>query len=103
LANAVHVSQGKALDVASLLGWLHAEWGIQRLLVEGGGEVTGAFFKAGLVDEVNLTLCPILIGGREAPTLADGEGLPLDRAFGMKISRCKQVGQEVFVTLVRSA
>lgn len=103
LANAVHVSQGKALDVASLLGWLHAEWGIQRLLVEGGGEVNGAFFKAGLVDEVNLTLCPILIGGREAPTLADGEGLPLDRAFGMKISRCKQVGQEVFVTLVRSA
>jgi riboflavin-specific deaminase-like protein len=103
LADAIHVSEGKALDVASLLGWLHAEWGIRRLLVEGGSEVNGAFFKAGLVDEVNLTLCPILIGGRTAPTLADGEGMPLDRAFGMKISRCKQVGEEVFLTLVRSS
>jgi riboflavin-specific deaminase-like protein len=102
LADAVHVSEGSTLDVASVLCWLRTEWGIQRLLVEGGSEVNGAFFKAGLVDEVNLTLCPILIGGRTAPTLADGEGMPLDRAFGMKISRCKRVGQEVFLNLVRA-
>lgn len=102
VADAVHVSEGKALDVVSLVRWLRVEWGVQRLLVEGGAEVNGAFFQAGIVDEVNLTLCPILIGGRTAPTLADGEGMPLDRAFGMKISRCKQVGQEVFLTLVRA-
>lgn len=101
MADAVHVSEGSALDVASLLRWLRVERGVTRLLVEGGAEVNGAFFMAGLVDEVHLTLCPIVLGGRTAPTLADGEGLPLDRAFGMTISRCKRVGQEVFLTLVR--
>ena len=56
------------------LRWLRAKWGVKRLLCEGGGELNDALFRAGLVDEIHLTLCPKIFGGRTAPTIADGLG-----------------------------
>ncbi|MFC6727543.1 dihydrofolate reductase family protein, partial [Natronoarchaeum mannanilyticum] len=48
--------------------------GIDRLMVEGGGELIFSLFEDGLVDELSVFVGPKLIGGRDAPTLADGEG-----------------------------
>ncbi|MFD1569937.1 2,5-diamino-6-(ribosylamino)-4(3H)-pyrimidinone 5'-phosphate reductase [Halorubrum laminariae] len=48
--------------------------GIDRLMVEGGGEVIYSCFAAGLVDELHVYVGSMVIGGRNAPTLADGEG-----------------------------
>lgn len=48
--------------------------GIERLMVEGGGELIFSLFDADLVDELSLYVGALLIGGRDAPTLADGEG-----------------------------
>jgi 2,5-diamino-6-(ribosylamino)-4(3H)-pyrimidinone 5'-phosphate reductase len=48
--------------------------GIDRLMVEGGGELLFSLFEAGLVDELSAFVGPTVIGGREAPTMADGEG-----------------------------
>jgi 2,5-diamino-6-(ribosylamino)-4(3H)-pyrimidinone 5'-phosphate reductase len=52
---------------------LEAE-GIDRLLVEGGGEVLFSAFEAALVDEFTVFVGSVVIGGRDAPTLADGTG-----------------------------
>ncbi len=71
--------------------------GIDRLLVEGGGEVNMAFWEAGLVDEVYLTLCPVVIGGRNAPTAADGTGFATDRFRKLRLIESRRVGQEVFL------
>jgi 2,5-diamino-6-(ribosylamino)-4(3H)-pyrimidinone 5'-phosphate reductase len=43
-------------------------------MVEGGGEVIYSCFDAGLVDELHVYVGSMVIGGRDAPTLADGEG-----------------------------
>jgi len=48
--------------------------GVDRLLTEGGGELIYSLFAAGLVDELSVFVGSIVVGGREAPTLADGEG-----------------------------
>jgi 2,5-diamino-6-(ribosylamino)-4(3H)-pyrimidinone 5'-phosphate reductase len=48
--------------------------GIDRLLVEGGGEIIYSLFEAELVDRFSVFVGPLIIGGREAPTLADGDG-----------------------------
>jgi 2,5-diamino-6-(ribosylamino)-4(3H)-pyrimidinone 5'-phosphate reductase len=48
--------------------------GIDRLLIEGGGEVLFSAFEAGVVDELSVYVGSLVIGGRDAPTLADGEG-----------------------------
>jgi len=48
--------------------------GIEQLMVEGGGELIFSMFAEGLVDECSVFVGPKIIGGRDAPTLADGEG-----------------------------
>ncbi|ELZ77157.1 5-amino-6-(5-phosphoribosylamino)uracil reductase [Haloferax gibbonsii ATCC 33959] len=52
--------------------------GVERLMVEGGGELIFSLFEAGLVDELTLYVGSMVIGGRDAPTLADGEGFVAD-------------------------
>jgi len=48
--------------------------GVESLLIEGGGEIIYSAFAAGVVDELSVFVGSLVIGGREAPTLADGEG-----------------------------
>jgi 2,5-diamino-6-(ribosylamino)-4(3H)-pyrimidinone 5'-phosphate reductase len=52
--------------------------GLERIMVEGGGELIFSLFEAGLVDELRMFVGPMVIGGRDAPTLADGEGFVAD-------------------------
>ena len=69
----VHVAGEERVDLASLVGTLDAG-GASRLMVEGGGELIFSLFEAGLVDRLSVFVGPVVIGGRDAPTLADGEG-----------------------------
>jgi 2,5-diamino-6-(ribosylamino)-4(3H)-pyrimidinone 5'-phosphate reductase len=43
-------------------------------MVEGGGELIYSLVAAGLVDRLSVFVGSLVIGGRDAPTLADGEG-----------------------------
>ncbi|MFP4633300.1 MAG: dihydrofolate reductase family protein, partial [Halobacteriales archaeon] len=47
---------------------------VDRLLVEGGGETIWSFFDAGAVDRLVVYVASAVLGGREAPSLVDGEG-----------------------------
>ncbi|WP_128904297.1 2,5-diamino-6-(ribosylamino)-4(3H)-pyrimidinone 5'-phosphate reductase [Halorubrum amylolyticum] len=64
---------GDHVDLAAGVDAL-AERGVDRLMVEGGGEVIYSCFAAGVVDELHAYVGSMVIGGRDAPTLADGEG-----------------------------
>jgi 2,5-diamino-6-(ribosylamino)-4(3H)-pyrimidinone 5'-phosphate reductase len=55
--------------------------GIQRIMVEGGGTLIGGLIKAGLVDEIYTYIGNIIIGGKDAPTLADGAGFISEPEF----------------------
>ncbi len=98
---------GRAIDFPTALQWLREKWNVQRLLCEGGGELNAALFRAGLVDELNLTVCPKMFGGRHAPTIADGDNvLRLADAAHLKMTSLRRVGEEVFLkfsTLPRSS
>lgn len=86
------------LNFTEALRWLRQKWGVKRLLCEGGGEVNAGLFEEGLVDEVYHTLCPLVIGGRSAPTMADGNGFPtLASAVRLRIKSLKRVGDELFL------
>ncbi|MGM0372661.1 MAG: 2,5-diamino-6-(ribosylamino)-4(3H)-pyrimidinone 5'-phosphate reductase [Halobacteriota archaeon] len=65
------------VDLTAALDRLEAT-GIDSLLVEGGGELIFSLFAAGLVDELSVFVGSMLIGGRDAPTLADGTGFTED-------------------------
>lgn len=55
----------RELDLAAVVELLAKELGIDRLCVEGGPHVSGAFVHAGLVDEVSVLILP-LVDGRGA-------------------------------------
>ena len=87
---------------AAALRWLRAKWSINRLLCEGGGELNDTLFRAGLVDEIHLTICPEIFGGRCAPTIADGSGMKrLADAKAYQIQSIKQVEGELFTVFSR--
>ncbi|WP_135662982.1 2,5-diamino-6-(ribosylamino)-4(3H)-pyrimidinone 5'-phosphate reductase [Halorhabdus rudnickae] len=69
----VIVAGEERVDLDGALDELDAH-GVDRLMVEGGGELIFSLFEAGLVDELSTFVGPTVLGGREAPTLADGEG-----------------------------
>ena len=62
------------VDLAHALATLRNEFAIERLLLEGGGGINGAFLAARLIDEVSLLLMPVADGAQGTPTLFDRIG-----------------------------
>jgi riboflavin-specific deaminase-like protein len=88
----------REIDFRKALRWLREKWKVKRLLCEGGGELNDALFRAGLVNELHLTICPKIFGGRRAPTIAEGIGLPkLADAAQFKLKSMQRIGNELFV------
>lgn len=91
------------IDFPAALRWLHKKWGVKRLLCEGGGAVHEAIIRADLLDELHLTICPCVFGGRTAPTLADGPGCgKLAAARQLRLARMRRVGNELFTVFRRA-
>lgn len=99
-ADAVMSFGRKALDLEAALRWLRQRWNVRRLLCEGGGELNAALFRANLVDELHLTICPWIFGGQNAPTIAEGEEpRSLLDASSFRIVQARVRGDEMFVVL----
>ena len=97
VAGEVKICGKTEINFHSALRWLRTKWNVQRLLCEGGGQLNDALFRAGLVDEVHLTICPKIFGGRCAPTIAEGIGFQrLAQAQGFKIQSIKRFEGELF-------
>ncbi len=75
---ALPTGENNRIDLHALVDWLGRE-SITSLMVEGGAEVITSFLVAHLVDQVILTLAPILVGGVHAINplgMADPRGFP---------------------------
>lgn len=70
---------------------------IERLLVMGGGELVASLLAEDYVDELYLTLCPLIIGGKTAPTPVGGLGFRLPHAPQLKLLSSEAVGDEIFL------
>jgi 2,5-diamino-6-(ribosylamino)-4(3H)-pyrimidinone 5'-phosphate reductase len=61
--------------------------GYKRILVEGGGELNWSLLRLGMVDELVITISPIIVGGRDATTLVEGKGFPkISKAIKMELT-----------------
>jgi 2,5-diamino-6-(ribosylamino)-4(3H)-pyrimidinone 5'-phosphate reductase len=59
------------IDLASVLRKLRLSFGIERLLLEGGGKINGSFLGANLIDELSILVAPVADGSIGTPTLFD--------------------------------
>jgi diaminohydroxyphosphoribosylaminopyrimidine deaminase / 5-amino-6-(5-phosphoribosylamino)uracil reductase len=69
---------------------------VQSLLVEGGGEVHGAFLERGHVDKLVFFLAPLLLGGRRSVPVVGGVGAASPaEAWGLKGFRIEECGPDL--------
>lgn len=92
----VWIAGERNLSPVKLLGML-AKRGIKRLLLEGGGSLNQEFLSRDLVDEIHLTVCPLLIGGATAPTPFDGRGFLARQVRRARLLSARRAGQELFL------
>ena len=71
--------------------------GIERLAILGGGDLVASLLQADLIDELWLTVCPLLIGGAAAPTPVEGEGFSWQQAQRLELLEVETREQEVFL------
>ncbi len=85
-----------AIDFPAAFAQL-AQLGIDRLAVTGGGTLAATLFRVGLIDEVWLTLCPLIVGGTNAPTAVDGVSFDGDLRPQLDVLQLFSVGNEIFI------
>lgn len=85
------------VDFVAAFAELHRH-GLERLAVLGGGSLIAQLCDRGLLDELRLTVCPLLFGGQDAPTPLDGAGFSRDRAPKLELLSAEEIEQEVFLS-----
>ncbi|WP_031264868.1 bifunctional diaminohydroxyphosphoribosylaminopyrimidine deaminase/5-amino-6-(5-phosphoribosylamino)uracil reductase RibD [Dietzia sp. UCD-THP] len=73
---------------------------VQHVLVEGGPRLAGAFLAAGLVDEVEAYLAPIVLGGGRSAVEEAGVGTMID-AHGFEVRESATLGRDVYLRMTR--
>lgn len=66
--------------------------GVGRLMVEGGGRIHTAFLSAGLADEIQLAIAPLLIGHATAPRFLNPADFPGGPARRFHLEDVTRVG-----------
>ena len=74
-----------------------ASLGLSRLAVLGGGQLVASLVAADLIDELWLTVCPLILGGATAPTPVEGEGFYPALAPRLELLSVQAIEQEVFL------
>jgi 2,5-diamino-6-(ribosylamino)-4(3H)-pyrimidinone 5'-phosphate reductase len=85
------------VDPAAALKHLRQNLGVRTLLCEGGATLNDQLIRAGLADELFLTLAPKIKGGSHLPTPVSGEGFPPNVALPATLLSLYRDGSELYL------
>ena len=100
VAAPVEVVRLEVPSLTAMLADLHAR-GVRRLLSEAGPTLTGAMLAAGLIDELYLTITPLITGDAAEPNIVEGGRLPED--VELELIEVERVGSELFLRYGRAS
>jgi riboflavin-specific deaminase-like protein len=94
----LHLSKARSVDLVGMLQHLRRDCKVRRVACEGGAELFRSLLERDLVDELHLTIAPLMFGGADAPTLTglSKEFLPASGRWSLKEMRT--IGDECFLT-----
>ena len=93
----VHCVGKTTVNFQRVVEILGEEYQVKQLLIEGGGQVNFDLFRAGLIDEVYITVCPKIIGGRDVLTSVEGDGFDFVDIVDVELMDHRTVGEEIFL------
>jgi 2,5-diamino-6-(ribosylamino)-4(3H)-pyrimidinone 5'-phosphate reductase len=72
--------------------------GVETLMLEGGSTLNYSMLIEGLVSEMRVCIAPIITGGMNAKTLADGDGVDyMKNAIKLKLKKSYKLGEDLIV------
>lgn len=91
----------KEVDV-NLLVRILGKRKIKTVLLEGGGKINWEFIKNNLVDEFFITLSPLILGGKNAITLVQGEGFgKISKSTKLRLKRITRLENELVLNYTK--
>lgn len=97
----VHVHPSAEVNLPRMLRTLREEYNVRTLLCEGGPTLFRSLLEAGVVDELYLTVAPVLFGGAKAPTLTGMPGDFLPSPIRWRLESCEIHAGEAYLHYVR--
>jgi riboflavin biosynthesis pyrimidine reductase len=97
----LHLYDANSVPLGHALAMLRKDYGIKRLVCEGGGQLLKALAKEDLLDEIQLTIAPIIFGGKAAPTLTGLTGDFLAQPLDFRIAGFETNAGECYLHLIR--
>ena len=83
------------LDLNRLLKDLYSKYNTERITIQSGGTLNGLFVRNKLIDYVNIVIAPVIVGGKDVPTLVDGESIKdeseLNKLLPLELLECKKL------------
>lgn len=94
----------KEVDLSQMLSKLQ-KMGVDRVMVEGGATLNWGLISLNLVDEIYTYVGNLIIGGKDAPTLVDGDGFILNNKIpSLKLLDSQKLGDGIVLRwLVKKA
>lgn len=73
--NVTTIACDSPVDFPALFLRLGEEFGIERMTVQSGGTLNATLVRAGLIDHLSIVIAPVIVGGKDTPSLVGGESL----------------------------
>lgn len=86
-------------DPAKVIVETLQQHGVKTLSIEGGGQVVHLFLESQKLQEMYLTFCPVLLGGKNDPSLVSGEGFTVAQAPRTEVISAEWKEQELYLHL----
>ena len=96
------IDGGQKVDMRSLSEDLGAR-GVQRLMVEGGGNVHTQFLTDNLVDELQLVVAPFFVGDSRATRFVSDGQFPWNPGRRAALAEVRQIGDVVLLRYALSS
>ena len=77
--------------------------GVERLMVEGGGNIHTQFLTDDLVDELHLVVAPVFVGDSDAPRFVRDGTFPWNPNRRARLAEVRQIGDVVLMRYALSA
>jgi 2,5-diamino-6-(ribosylamino)-4(3H)-pyrimidinone 5'-phosphate reductase len=86
-----------SVDLDALMIKLSSK-GVKTIMLEGGSTLNYSMLIDGLVSEVRVCIAPMIAGGKEAKTLADGVGVDyMKDSIKLKLKKSYVLGKDIIV------
>jgi len=94
----LHLSESAQVDLCWMLQQLRFDYKVKYIACEGGPILFRSLLQLGLIDQLNLTIAPFVLGGRKAPTLTGINFDFLRQSVRCTLKEMRVIGEECFLS-----